>query len=156
MYTYIWWSGTYSFKKVNMHVFFHRPGVLKDPQIMSGVWLVIFYIVCIILARQVCGSSTSFSFFCQNKHFFFLRPSDYAHLKINELTITMFLGLFFFLYFIIYSMCPILPLRTSWVAVWTSCWIVASRQRERRWRLWRTSTGCFYRMCCHFTWPLSS
>uniref|UniRef100_A0A3Q2ZBJ7 Adenylate cyclase type 4 n=1 Tax=Hippocampus comes TaxID=109280 RepID=A0A3Q2ZBJ7_HIPCM len=29
-----------------------RPGVLKDPQIMSGVWLVIFYIVCIILARQ--------------------------------------------------------------------------------------------------------
>ncbi|XP_051917280.1 adenylate cyclase type 4-like [Hippocampus zosterae] len=29
-----------------------KPGVLKDPQIMSGVWLVIFYIVCIILARQ--------------------------------------------------------------------------------------------------------
>uniref|UniRef100_A0A3B5AED5 adenylate cyclase n=1 Tax=Stegastes partitus TaxID=144197 RepID=A0A3B5AED5_9TELE len=29
-----------------------RPGVLKDPQIMSGVWLVIFYIVCLILARQ--------------------------------------------------------------------------------------------------------
>uniref|UniRef100_A0A4W6CGM5 adenylate cyclase n=1 Tax=Lates calcarifer TaxID=8187 RepID=A0A4W6CGM5_LATCA len=28
------------------------PGVLKDPQIMSGVWLVIFYIVCLILARQ--------------------------------------------------------------------------------------------------------
>ncbi|KAM7366480.1 hypothetical protein PAMP_015918 [Pampus punctatissimus] len=27
-------------------------GVLKDPQIMSGVWLVIFYIVCLILARQ--------------------------------------------------------------------------------------------------------
>ncbi|XP_051256714.1 adenylate cyclase type 4 [Dicentrarchus labrax] len=29
-----------------------NPGVLKDPQIMSGVWLVIFYIVCLILARQ--------------------------------------------------------------------------------------------------------
>ncbi|XP_060922325.1 adenylate cyclase type 4-like [Limanda limanda] len=29
-----------------------RPGVLKDPQIMSGVWLVIFYIVGLILARQ--------------------------------------------------------------------------------------------------------
>lgn len=29
-----------------------RPGVLKDPQIMSGVWLVIFYIVCLILARR--------------------------------------------------------------------------------------------------------
>ncbi|XP_010789918.1 adenylate cyclase type 4-like [Notothenia coriiceps] len=29
-----------------------RPGILKDPQIMSGVWLVIFYIVCLILARQ--------------------------------------------------------------------------------------------------------
>ncbi|XP_022072590.2 adenylate cyclase type 4-like [Acanthochromis polyacanthus] len=29
-----------------------RPGVLQDPQIMSGVWLVIFYIVCLILARQ--------------------------------------------------------------------------------------------------------
>ncbi|XP_038587046.1 adenylate cyclase type 2-like [Micropterus salmoides] len=29
-----------------------QPGVLKDPQIMSGVWLVIFYIVCLILARQ--------------------------------------------------------------------------------------------------------
>ncbi|PWA19845.1 hypothetical protein CCH79_00015851 [Gambusia affinis] len=27
-------------------------GVLKDPQIMSGIWLVIFYIVCIILARR--------------------------------------------------------------------------------------------------------
>lgn len=32
-----------------------RPGVLKDPRIMSGVWLVIFYVVCLILARQVCG-----------------------------------------------------------------------------------------------------
>ncbi|KAM6960404.1 adenylate cyclase type 2 [Tautogolabrus adspersus] len=30
----------------------NKPGVLKDPQIMSGVWLVIFYIVCLILARQ--------------------------------------------------------------------------------------------------------
>lgn len=29
-----------------------KPGVLKDPQIMSGIWLSIFYIVCIILARQ--------------------------------------------------------------------------------------------------------
>ncbi|XP_034425194.1 adenylate cyclase type 4-like isoform X2 [Hippoglossus hippoglossus] len=29
-----------------------KPGVLKDPQIMSGVWLVIFYIVGLILARQ--------------------------------------------------------------------------------------------------------
>ncbi|XP_077445508.1 adenylate cyclase type 4 isoform X2 [Stigmatopora argus] len=29
-----------------------KPGVLKDPQIMAGVWLVIFYIVCLILARQ--------------------------------------------------------------------------------------------------------
>ncbi|RVE60332.1 hypothetical protein OJAV_G00179860 [Oryzias javanicus] len=28
------------------------PGVLKDPQIMSGVWLVVFYVVCLILARQ--------------------------------------------------------------------------------------------------------
>ncbi|XP_049922381.1 adenylate cyclase type 4-like [Epinephelus moara] len=28
------------------------PGVLKDPQIMSGVWLVIFYVICLILARQ--------------------------------------------------------------------------------------------------------
>uniref|UniRef100_A0A672G4L2 adenylate cyclase n=1 Tax=Salarias fasciatus TaxID=181472 RepID=A0A672G4L2_SALFA len=33
-------------------MFFFRPGVLKDPQIMSGVWLVIFYIVSLILARQ--------------------------------------------------------------------------------------------------------
>lgn len=41
-------------KNACMHVFFRRPGVLKDPQIMSGVWLVIFYIVCLILARQVC------------------------------------------------------------------------------------------------------
>ncbi|XP_069374778.1 adenylate cyclase type 4-like [Paralichthys olivaceus] len=29
-----------------------KPGVLKDPQIMSGVWLVIFYVVGLILARQ--------------------------------------------------------------------------------------------------------
>ncbi|XP_034019957.1 adenylate cyclase type 2-like [Thalassophryne amazonica] len=29
-----------------------KPGVLKDPQIMSGFWLVVFYIVCLILARQ--------------------------------------------------------------------------------------------------------
>uniref|UniRef100_A0A7N9AYK3 adenylate cyclase n=1 Tax=Mastacembelus armatus TaxID=205130 RepID=A0A7N9AYK3_9TELE len=29
-----------------------QPGVLKDPQIMSGIWLVIFYIACLILARQ--------------------------------------------------------------------------------------------------------
>ncbi|KAK5848238.1 hypothetical protein PBY51_005870 [Eleginops maclovinus] len=29
-----------------------KPGVLKDPQIMSGVWLVIFYLVCLRLARQ--------------------------------------------------------------------------------------------------------
>ncbi|XP_072231931.1 adenylate cyclase type 4-like isoform X2 [Leuresthes tenuis] len=29
-----------------------KPGVLKDPQIMSGIWLVIFYIVCLILARR--------------------------------------------------------------------------------------------------------
>nr|XP_020442518.1 adenylate cyclase type 4-like isoform X2 [Monopterus albus]XP_020442519.1 adenylate cyclase type 4-like isoform X2 [Monopterus albus] len=29
-----------------------NPGVLKDPHIMSGIWLVIFYIVCLILARQ--------------------------------------------------------------------------------------------------------
>ncbi|XP_028330530.1 adenylate cyclase type 2 isoform X2 [Gouania willdenowi] len=29
-----------------------QPGVLKDPQIMSGVWLVIFYIIGLILARQ--------------------------------------------------------------------------------------------------------
>lgn len=36
-----------------MHVLLYRPGVLKDPQIMAGVWLVIFYIVCLILARQV-------------------------------------------------------------------------------------------------------
>uniref|UniRef100_A0A8C4GEC8 adenylate cyclase n=1 Tax=Dicentrarchus labrax TaxID=13489 RepID=A0A8C4GEC8_DICLA len=37
---------------INVNVFFYSPGVLKDPQIMSGVWLVIFYIVCLILARQ--------------------------------------------------------------------------------------------------------
>lgn len=30
----------------------HKPGVLKDPQLMSGVWLVIFYIIGLILARQ--------------------------------------------------------------------------------------------------------
>uniref|UniRef100_A0A669CSV5 adenylate cyclase n=1 Tax=Oreochromis niloticus TaxID=8128 RepID=A0A669CSV5_ORENI len=42
----------YGSKYNNMHVIFHRPGVLKDPQIMSGIWLSIFYIVCIILARQ--------------------------------------------------------------------------------------------------------
>ncbi|KAM9717104.1 adenylate cyclase type 4 isoform 1-T2 [Menidia menidia] len=29
-----------------------KPGVLKDPQIMSGIWLVVFYMVCLILARQ--------------------------------------------------------------------------------------------------------
>uniref|UniRef100_A0A146Y5A4 adenylate cyclase n=1 Tax=Fundulus heteroclitus TaxID=8078 RepID=A0A146Y5A4_FUNHE len=28
------------------------PGVLKDPQIMSGIWLVLFYLVCLILARR--------------------------------------------------------------------------------------------------------
>uniref|UniRef100_A0A669B1W4 adenylate cyclase n=1 Tax=Oreochromis niloticus TaxID=8128 RepID=A0A669B1W4_ORENI len=46
-------SFLYGSKYNNMHVIFHRPGVLKDPQIMSGIWLSIFYIVCIILARQV-------------------------------------------------------------------------------------------------------
>ncbi|KAL2079127.1 hypothetical protein ACEWY4_024871 [Coilia grayii] len=30
----------------------YRPGVLKDPQIMSGIWLVIFYFICLTLARQ--------------------------------------------------------------------------------------------------------
>lgn len=28
------------------------PGVLKEPKIMAGIWLCIFYIVCLILARQ--------------------------------------------------------------------------------------------------------
>lgn len=38
---------------VNMiYNYTHKPGVLKDPQLMSGVWLVIFYVVCLILARQ--------------------------------------------------------------------------------------------------------
>ncbi|XP_062372905.1 adenylate cyclase type 4-like [Sardina pilchardus] len=30
----------------------HRPGVLKDPQIMAGIWLIIFYFICLTLARQ--------------------------------------------------------------------------------------------------------
>lgn len=38
---------------LKVFVFFLRPGVLKDPHIMSGVWLVIFFIICLILARQV-------------------------------------------------------------------------------------------------------
>uniref|UniRef100_A0A8C7Z0J0 adenylate cyclase n=1 Tax=Oryzias sinensis TaxID=183150 RepID=A0A8C7Z0J0_9TELE len=38
------------FCHVCVHV--NRPGVLKDPQIMSGVWLVVFYVMCLILARQ--------------------------------------------------------------------------------------------------------
>ncbi|KAF7653561.1 hypothetical protein LDENG_00081390 [Lucifuga dentata] len=29
-----------------------KPGVLKEPKIMAGIWLCIFYIVCLILARQ--------------------------------------------------------------------------------------------------------
>lgn len=33
----------------------HRPGVLKEPKIMAGVWLFIFYFTCLILARQVRG-----------------------------------------------------------------------------------------------------
>ncbi|XP_037335724.2 adenylate cyclase type 4-like [Pungitius pungitius] len=37
---------------VNLHYNGTQPGILKDPLIMSGVWLVIFYIVCLILARQ--------------------------------------------------------------------------------------------------------
>ncbi|XP_074555434.1 adenylate cyclase type 2 [Halichoeres trimaculatus] len=42
-----------------------KPGVLKDPQIMSGVWLVIFYIVCLILARQdELGSRVDFLLEC--------------------------------------------------------------------------------------------
>ncbi|XP_059211326.1 adenylate cyclase type 4-like [Centropristis striata] len=42
-----------------------KPGVLKDPQIMSGVWLVIFYIVCLILARQdELGSRVDFLLDC--------------------------------------------------------------------------------------------
>ncbi|XP_040037275.2 adenylate cyclase type 2 [Gasterosteus aculeatus] len=40
-----------SFCLVNL-LYDDQPGVLKDPRIMSGVWLVIFYIVCLILARQ--------------------------------------------------------------------------------------------------------
>uniref|UniRef100_A0A3Q3J1H8 adenylate cyclase n=1 Tax=Monopterus albus TaxID=43700 RepID=A0A3Q3J1H8_MONAL len=36
----------------DVRLFFYSPGVLKDPHIMSGIWLVIFYIVCLILARQ--------------------------------------------------------------------------------------------------------
>uniref|UniRef100_A0AAX7TBJ1 adenylate cyclase n=1 Tax=Astatotilapia calliptera TaxID=8154 RepID=A0AAX7TBJ1_ASTCA len=35
-----------------LFLYVFEPGVLKDPQIMSGIWLSIFYIVCIILARQ--------------------------------------------------------------------------------------------------------
>ncbi|XP_076144852.1 adenylate cyclase type 4-like isoform X1 [Alosa pseudoharengus] len=30
----------------------HSPGVLKDPQIMAGIWLIIFYFICLTLARQ--------------------------------------------------------------------------------------------------------
>lgn len=44
-----------------IRVFLSRPGVLKDPQIMSGLWLVIFYIVCLILARQVCVNKARYS-----------------------------------------------------------------------------------------------
>ncbi|KAL0970044.1 hypothetical protein UPYG_G00236390 [Umbra pygmaea] len=29
-----------------------KPGVLKEPKIMAGVWLFIFYIMCLIMARQ--------------------------------------------------------------------------------------------------------
>ncbi|KAJ8007647.1 hypothetical protein DPEC_G00096340 [Dallia pectoralis] len=29
-----------------------KPGVLKDPKIMAGVWLFVFYFICLILARQ--------------------------------------------------------------------------------------------------------
>ncbi|XP_053716767.1 adenylate cyclase type 4-like [Synchiropus splendidus] len=41
-----------SYCLVNMLYNDTKPGVLKDPQIMSGVWLVIFYVICLILARQ--------------------------------------------------------------------------------------------------------
>ncbi|XP_031441082.2 adenylate cyclase type 4-like [Clupea harengus] len=30
----------------------HSAGVLKDPQIMAGLWLIIFYFICLTLARQ--------------------------------------------------------------------------------------------------------
>lgn len=44
--------------------------MLKDPQIMSGVWLVIFYLVCLILARQVCTYECVLK--CSFIHRFFL------------------------------------------------------------------------------------
>ncbi|XP_072526300.1 LOW QUALITY PROTEIN: adenylate cyclase type 4-like [Salminus brasiliensis] len=31
---------------------YSRPGVLKEPKIMAGIWLIIFYLVSLILARQ--------------------------------------------------------------------------------------------------------
>ncbi|XP_066507814.1 adenylate cyclase type 4-like [Hoplias malabaricus] len=31
---------------------YSKPGVLKEPKIMAGIWLIIFYLTCLILARQ--------------------------------------------------------------------------------------------------------
>lgn len=114
---------------------------------MSGVWLVIFYIVCLILARQVCVCLTDFSYSLFSKQAFC--PHQIIIWKQTSTQWNCFLG---HVANVIYSICA----RMSWVAVWTSCWIIAFRRRERRWRPWRTSTNSFYRMCCHFTWPPSS
>ncbi|XP_059932955.1 adenylate cyclase type 2-like [Gadus macrocephalus] len=37
---------------VMLHYKLTRPGILKDPQIMSGIWLVMFYFTCLVLIRQ--------------------------------------------------------------------------------------------------------
>ncbi|CAL8377608.1 unnamed protein product [Gadus morhua 'NCC'] len=37
---------------VALHYNLTRPGILKDPQIMSGIWLVMFYFTCLVLIRQ--------------------------------------------------------------------------------------------------------
>ena len=40
-------------RRVCVCVCVYSLGVLKEPKIMAGVWLFIFYFTCIILARQV-------------------------------------------------------------------------------------------------------
>ncbi|KAK0143743.1 Adenylate cyclase type 2 [Merluccius polli] len=37
---------------VALHYNLTKPGILKDPQIMSGIWLVMFYITSLVLIRQ--------------------------------------------------------------------------------------------------------
>uniref|UniRef100_A0A8C7Z0Q1 adenylate cyclase n=1 Tax=Oryzias sinensis TaxID=183150 RepID=A0A8C7Z0Q1_9TELE len=54
LFLYIYAPASKCLIRLFCHVCVHvnRPGVLKDPQIMSGVWLVVFYVMCLILARQ--------------------------------------------------------------------------------------------------------